>query len=99
MGASVLAKPNITIDQMVKSSEAAKKFGEMRKRAKKAPLYITENGTIDTVLISYSEYEYMYELLSEFEKIMDNNVLSERIAGLEKKPDIAVSWRAVRRNE
>ncbi len=99
MGASVLSKPNITVDQMVKSSEAAKKFGEMRKRAKEAPLYITENGTIDTVLISYSDYEYMYELISEFEKVMESNVLSERVEGLEKNPDIAVSWRAIRRDK
>lgn len=99
MGASAMTKPNITIDQMVKSSEAAKKFGEMRKRAKKAPLYITENGTVDTVLLSYNEYEYMYELISEFEKVMENNMLSERVEGLEKNPDIAVSWRSIRKTE
>lgn len=68
-------------------------------KAKEAPLYITENGTIDTVLISYSDYEYMYELISEFEKVMESNVLSERVEGLEKNPDIAVSWRAIRRDK
>lgn len=98
VGAMVMTKPTITRDQMVKSSEAAKKFGEMRKRAKDAPLFITENGTVDTVMMDYNEYEAMYEFISNVENVLDEIILTERIQEIERNPDIAVSWKNVRRD-
>ncbi|MCY6485434.1 hypothetical protein OW763_13955 [Clostridium aestuarii] len=63
-----MTKPSITKDQMVKSSEAAKRFGTIRKRAKDQPLYITDNGNIDSVLLGYEYFEKMYKRLMELEE-------------------------------
>ncbi|MBU7318232.1 antitoxin VbhA family protein [Paenibacillus oleatilyticus] len=41
-------KPTFHVDQLVSSSEASKKFGEVRKKAKSLPKYITENRNVDT---------------------------------------------------
>lgn len=92
-----MKKPNITANQMVKSSEVAKRFGEARRKAKEAPLFVTENGTVDTVIMDYYEYEAMYEFIAEIEEMLDEIVIVERAQDLEINPDMAVSWRSVRR--
>lgn len=68
MDVNAMEKPNITKDQIVKSSVASKRFGEFRKLAKKRPIYISDNGNIDTVLVSYDYFEKMYQRLHELEK-------------------------------
>ena len=91
-------KPSITNDQMVKSSEASKRFGSLRKKAKIKPVFITENGTIASVLVDYEYYEKMYQRLIELEEIEEENMLTQRIERLEKNPELAVSWKEVRRS-
>ena len=92
-----MAKPSITKNQMVKSSIAAKNFGRMRKKAKITPLYITDNGNVDSVLIGYEYFEKMYERLVELEEREEERILSKRIDDLENNSSSAVSWRDVRR--
>lgn len=99
MSISVIeAKPNIKKEQIVKSSVAAKKFGEFKRRAKLSPVYISDNGNIDTVMIAYDQYEKMYSRLVELEAKEEDEVLTERIDNLKKNPSSAVSWRKVRRS-
>ena len=92
-----MTKPIITNDQIVKSSIASKHFGELRKKAKSAPQFITENGTIDSVLIGYDCYEQMYERLFELEEIYEADVLAQRIERLDNNPELAITWKNVRR--
>ncbi len=53
-------------DQIVSSSQAAKNFGEMRHRARLAPLYVSDrNDGIDTVIVSYETFESLALELEE----------------------------------
>lgn len=93
-----MSKPTITKDQIVKSSEASKKFGGLRKKAKLNPIFITDNGNIDSVLICYSQYEEMYKRLIELELLEEEHIISKRIERLEKNPELTVSWKDIRRS-
>lgn len=97
VGVAMNIKPNITKDQIVKSSVASKNFGQYRRKAKLNPIYISDNGDIDTVLLAYDYFEQMYERLLELEAKEENRIISERISNLEKNPSSAVSWKDVRR--
>ena len=92
-----MTKPIITKDQMVQSSVAAKKFGSLRKKAKQLPQFITENGTIDTVVLDYDYFEQMYERLMELEAKEEAGILEQRIERLEMHPEVSVPWREARR--
>ncbi|MCP3776105.1 type II toxin-antitoxin system Phd/YefM family antitoxin [Paenibacillus sp. MZ04-78.2] len=61
-------KPTFHVDQLISSSEASKKFGEVRKKAKSVPQYITENGNVDTVILSYELFESMFHRLNQLEQ-------------------------------
>ncbi|WP_051775503.1 type II toxin-antitoxin system Phd/YefM family antitoxin [Paenibacillus tyrfis] len=61
-------KPTFHVDQLISSSEASKKFGEVRKKAKSLPQYITENGNVDTVILSYELFESMFQRLNQLEQ-------------------------------
>lgn len=52
-------------DQIVSSSQAGKNFGEIRKRARKEPLYVSDRNTIDTVIVDYETFESMAVELEE----------------------------------
>lgn len=94
-----MEKPQITKDQIIKSSEASKGFGKLRKKAKISPMYITENGNIDSVLLDYDYFEKMYQRLVQLEAKEEEEIIVQRIERLEKNPEVAVSWREVRRTE
>lgn len=93
----IMNKPSITKEQIVKSSEASKRFGQIRKKAKDTPLYITDNGNIDSVILGYEYFEKMYGRLIELEEKEESRILSKRMSELEENPSSAVSWRDVRR--
>lgn len=95
MDSSIRLRP----DQMIKASEAAKKFGYARKKAKDMPQFITENGNIDSVLMDYEYYLKMYERLVELEAKEEARVLNERIDRLENNPTQGIPWRSIRRTE
>ncbi|MEX1030092.1 MAG: hypothetical protein WDZ91_08640 [Paenibacillaceae bacterium] len=90
-------KPTFTADQLVSSSVASKKFGELRNKAKQLPQFITENGTVDTVLIGYSYYEQLFERLSQLEEQEEIRMLNERIDRLDKDSTSTKSWDEIRR--
>ena len=47
-------------DQVVTSTQASKNFGEMRRRAKEGPLYVSDrNDGIDTVIVGFDDFEQM----------------------------------------
>ena len=90
-------KPTFTADQLVSSSVASKRFGELRKKAKQLPQFITENGAVDTVLVGYGYYEQLFERLSQLEEQEEIRILNERVDRLDKKPASAKSWIEIRR--
>lgn len=94
-----MEKPTITEDQMVKASIASKNFGALRKKAKLMPLFILDNGNLDSVIMDYKYYEKIYQRLSELEEKEEAMILSERIERLEKEPSVAVPWKDIRRSE
>lgn len=96
MGA-IVAKPKFDVDQIVTSSEASKKFGELRKKAKELPQYITDNGTVDSVLIGYDLFEQMYDRLTKLEQQEEERLLLGRIERIDRNPASAKSWRDIRR--
>lgn len=95
MDSSIRLRP----DQMIKASEAAKRFGYARKKAKDLPQFITENGNIDSVLMDYEYYLKMYQRLVELEAKEEARVLDERIDRLENDPTQGIPWQSIRRSE
>lgn len=93
-----MTKPTFGVDQLVASSDAAKKFGELRRKAKDLPQYIMDNGTVDTVLIGYELFEEIYDRLTRLEEEEERRTLLQRIERLERNPESAKSWQSVRRN-
>lgn len=55
-----MEKPTFTREQIVPASAASKKFGEIRRRAKAEPQFISDHNEIDTVILDYRSYETMY---------------------------------------
>lgn len=93
---SAMTKPKFDRDQLISSSEASRKFGDLTKRAQERPQYITKDGNVDTVLIGYDLLEHMYERLMELEEEHRNQVLLSRIDRIGRNPASAKSWRDVR---
>ncbi|MCP1312075.1 type II toxin-antitoxin system Phd/YefM family antitoxin [Paenibacillus tyrfis] len=89
-------KPKFDVDQLISSSEASKKFGEVRKRAKSLPQFITENGNVETVIVSYELFEAMYERLAELER-QEELTLLQQIERVDQNPESSKSWKSVRR--
>ena len=94
-----MGKPSFTTDQIIPSAVASKHFGEIRKKAQVRPQFISENGKVSTVVLSYVQYENMYQHLLELEEREEARILEGRIERLEKHPETAIPWRNVRRTE
>lgn len=93
-----MEKPTFNVDQLITSTEASKKFGELRKRAQNNPQYITDNGNVDTVLIGYALYEELYNRLMVLEKLEEEHYLVNRVEEIEKRPTEIKSWENIRRD-
>lgn len=74
-----LDKPVFNVDQVNSATQAAKRFGEIRKKAKKLPQFISENNTIDTVVLDYKIYEEMYAELQALREIVWELSLASRL--------------------
>lgn len=98
MMSTIADKPSFTNEQLTSATDAAKKFSEVRKKAKSVPQAITNNGTIDSVLLDYEYYEELYLRLKELEEIEEARILSERMERLENDPDTAISWRDIKQS-
>ncbi len=70
-----------TRDQVITSTQASKNFGEMRRRAREEPLYVSDrNDGIDTVIVSFDEFQRIcveYDALSR-ERL--HGIAAQRIA-------------------
>lgn len=97
MGVNTMEKPTFNREQLISASVAAKQFGELRKKARRLPQFITDNGNVDTVVMSYEYFEQMYQRLRELEEQEEARILTERIEGLDKDPSIGIPWRSVKR--
>ncbi|TMV49516.1 type II toxin-antitoxin system Phd/YefM family antitoxin [Paenibacillus mesophilus] len=92
-----MAKPTFHVDQLITSTDASKRFGELRKKAQREPQYITDNGNVETVLIGYPLFEELYERLSQLEQQEEERILLQRIERLDGNPEKSKSWKTVRR--
>ncbi len=74
-------------DQVVTSSQAAKNFGEMRRRARTKPLFVSDrNDGIDTVIIGYDEFEAMALELERLREASFYDVAASRVAAADADP-------------
>ncbi|WP_165170821.1 MULTISPECIES: type II toxin-antitoxin system Phd/YefM family antitoxin [unclassified Adlercreutzia] len=80
MTPAVLEKPRFNVDQLTSATEAAKRFSEVRKRAKKEPQFITDRNAVDSVIMSYEEFEAMYCELAGYRERELLAVAAARIA-------------------
>ena len=72
-------KPQFDKDQIVTASEAVRKFSETRKRAKNKPLFILDGGNVDSVILSYPQYEEFFSELT---------YLREKASDYSTSPDV-----------
>lgn len=82
-------------DQLVNTATISRQFSKIKALAKIKPLFITDNGEVDMVLISYDAYEEMFNKLKELEE----EVLEYREEEARREPDSLVDWRSIRRDE
>lgn len=54
-------KPQLKVTQMVSATAASKQFGSLREKARLEPQFVVGNNKVDTVILSYEEYEKLYQ--------------------------------------
>ncbi|MFX3619124.1 MAG: hypothetical protein ACE3JK_16595 [Sporolactobacillus sp.] len=69
-----MAKPKFSEDQIVPASVASRTLGTIRKRAKVAPQFISDNNKIDTVILDYVQYE---KLIMKLDRLEDEQMYEE----------------------
>lgn len=68
-------------DQIITATQASKNFGEVRRRSKRAPLYVSDrNSEIDTVIVDFDEFEAMAVELEALREERFYAVAAERLA-------------------
>lgn len=83
---ALVEKPTFTVDQMTSATDAAKRFAEVRKRAKESPQFITDHNAVDSVLLSYELYEAMYAELARRREQDVLDIAAHRIAEEDASP-------------
>lgn len=79
-------KPRFDVDQIVSASSASKRFGELRKNAKKLPQFISDNNKIDSVLLDYASYEELFMELQILREVAWEYELVRRIREADANP-------------
>lgn len=82
-------------EQLVNTATISRHFSKVKLAAKVNPLFITDNGEVDLVLLSYFAYEEMYNRLRELE----SEVLKYRLEEATNNPESLIDWRSVRRSD
>lgn len=72
-------KPHFNVEQVNSATYASKRFGEIRKKAKKLPQFISENNNVDTVVLDYKAYEEMYTELQVLREVAWEYDIARRI--------------------
>lgn len=80
-------------DQLVSASVMARQFGRIKQAVQHKPLYITDNGRVDSVLINFEQYEELLQQLHELEQ----EVLKFRMEEAEREPNSSVDWNSIHR--
>jgi PHD/YefM family antitoxin component YafN of YafNO toxin-antitoxin module len=93
----VKSKPQVLFgrDQLVNTATISRHFSKIKAVAKIKPLFITDNGEVDMVLLSYDAYEQMFTRLQKLEE----EALEYRAEEAERDPESSVDWRSIRRGE
>ncbi|AYY25029.1 hypothetical protein [Bacillus cereus group sp. FL121] len=91
----VMDKPKFSVDQIISASYASKRFGEVRKKAKALPQFISDNNKVDTVVLDYAQFEKLYMELSELQEIVRKMELMDRVHDLDENPQIAVNFQSI----
>ncbi|MGV7114685.1 hypothetical protein [Paenibacillus kyungheensis] len=81
-------------DQLVNTATISRQFSKVKLLAKVKPLFITDNGNVDSVLLSYDAYEEMYNRIQSLEQ----EVLDYRAQEANNEPQSSVDWRTVQRS-
>lgn len=81
-------------DQLVNTATISRQFSKVKLLAKVKPLFITDNGNVDSVLLSYEAYEQLLNRIHELE----SEVLDQRSSNAEEKPEKLVDFNEVRRS-
>jgi PHD/YefM family antitoxin component YafN of YafNO toxin-antitoxin module len=89
-------KPVFSKDQMISSTAISREFGLVRKKAYNGPLAILERNTPSLILMSYNQYEKIYEYVQELEEEIVKLKALKGAAELEKDPSCGIPWRNVR---
>ncbi|WP_165171045.1 type II toxin-antitoxin system Phd/YefM family antitoxin [Adlercreutzia sp. ZJ242] len=75
-------------DQVVTSTQASKNFGEMRRRAKSSPLFVSDrNDGIDTVIVGFDDFERMAVELERLREERLYAIAAMRLAEGDADPD------------
>lgn len=75
-------------DQVITSTQASKNFGEVRRRARKVPQFVSDRSNgIDTVIVDYDEFEAMAVELQELREEHLYAVAAARIAQANSDPN------------
>lgn len=75
-------------DQVVSSTQASKNFGEMRRRAKSMPLYVSDrNDGIGTVIVDFAEFEAMAVEIENLREAVLRQAAASRVERAEANPD------------
>lgn len=75
-------------DQVVTSTQAGKNFGEMKRRASESPVFVADrNEGIDTVIVSFDEFEQMAVELDALRREKLYATAAERIDRAAADPD------------
>lgn len=78
-------------DQVITSTQASKNFGEVRRRAKRSPLFVSDrNAHIDTVIVDYEEFESMAVELEKLRSERIYAIAASRIADASREDAISL---------
>ncbi|AIC96081.1 type II toxin-antitoxin system Phd/YefM family antitoxin [Shouchella lehensis] len=79
MGVDFLKEPPIKKSQIIKATDASKKFAEVRKKAIYEPQFISDHNEIKSVVLNYEEYERMYREIDDLREALWEHKISERM--------------------
>lgn len=91
MGVDSMQKPRFNKDQMVSSTQASKRFSEVRKKAKSEPIFILDHNEVDSIILSYDEFEQMHDELITLRETVQDYQTAERLREAEANNDQSIS--------
>jgi hypothetical protein len=81
-------------DQLVNTATISRHFSRIKGLAKIKPIFITDNGNVDLMMMSYEAYEELHSRLLKLEA----EVVKYRAEEAKRDPDGTVDWQSIRRD-